>query len=426
MLKQILKQLWTQRRSNVWILLELIVVSVAIWWVIDPLFVIRCNQSIPQGFNYTGIYRITLGELPQKSPHYKAEESDSVNAMINFNRIVDRIKHYPGVEALTVTDYCYPLSEGNSQSSYCCKSNTVNAQNMYYYNIGDYFQVFRYTSTKDHRWQTLAKVETKTNDVFITKDIEKKLFGEKSALGMKLTGDDSTNVYTVAGVLDYVKATSSEQPHPVILLPLKDLNYRQLPNEVQIFLRMKEGMAERPFLEAFKKQMFGELCIGNYYLVQITPFSKIKTDYEYSNGITNTLRIKTGLAIFLLVNMLLGIIGTFWLKCGARRGEIGLRMVLGSTRKELHRFFLIEGWLLTSLAFLIGIIISLQFVYINGFYQSGVNNEAGTPWVNNMFLHFIAVSVIVYLLLLVTVIIGTWLPVSKACRVSPVDVLRDE
>lgn len=426
MLKQILKQLWAQRRSNLWILLELIVVTAAIWWVIDPLYVIRCNQTIPLGFDCTNVYRVTLGELPKKSPHYKAEESDSANAIINFNRIIDRIKHYPGVEALAMTNSFYPLSDSNSNSSYHYNSAEVGAWNRYYYNNEDYFQVFRNTSLTDHSWQSLANTKTKANDIFITKDIETKFFGNKSALGMKLTNHDSTDVYTVVGILDYVKVTASEQPQPMVFFPLIKMDPKLLINDVRIFIRMKENTAEQPFLDAFKKQMFSDLSIGNYYLAQITSYNKIKTDYEYSHGTTNTLRIKIGLCVFFLINMLLGIIGTFWLKCRARRGEIGLRMVLGSTRKELHRFFLIEGWLLTTLAFLIGIIISLQFVYINGFYQSGVNNEAGTPLVNNMFLHFIAVSAIVYLLLLVTVIIGTWLPVSKACRVSPVDVLRDE
>ena len=426
MFKQILKQLWAQRRSNSWILLELIVVTAAIWWVIDPLYVIRCNQTIPQGFDCTDVYRITLGELPKKSPAYKAEESDSVNALVNFNRIVDRIKQYPGVEASVVIRYYYPFSDSNSSSSYHYKSIEANAWNMGYYSAGDYFQVFRYTSAADHSWQNLAKIKINANDVFITKDIEKKMFGNKSALGKKLTGDDSTNVYTVVGVLDYVKLISSGQPQPIIISPEMKMNQTSSINEVKIFIRMKKGTAEKPFLEAFKKQMFSDLSIGNYYLTEINSYDRIKTDYEYSRGITNILRIKTGLCIFFLVNILLGVVGTFWLKCRARRDEIGLRMVLGSTREELHKFFITEGWLLTTLAFIIGIIINLQFIYFNGFYQTDQNNETGIPWVNNACIHFAAVSLIVYVLLLVTVLLATWLPVSAACKVSPVDVLRDE
>lgn len=425
MLKQILKQLWTQRRANGWILLELVVISIVIWWVVDPLFVIRSNQSIPQGFDCSDVYRLTLGELPKKSPLYKAEESDSVNAITNFNRIVDRVKQYPGVEAVAVTNNCYPWSGGSTMDSYYHDSVEVNIQNMYYLNIGNYFQVFRYTSATDHRWQTLAKVETKANDIFITRDAEKKLCGNKSALGITLTGDDSVK-YTVARVIDNVKIISSEPPHRVALLPQTKLDPEWLPNTIQIFFRMRERTQENPFLSTFKKQMFSELHAGNYYVEQITPYSKIRQDYEYSHGVTNLIRLKMGLAIFFLINMLFGVIGTFWLKCGARRGEIGLRMAMGSTRNGLRRLFIAEGWLLTTFATIIGLIIVFQFVYVNGFYQSDVNSTTGALWVNNAALHFLSVSGIVYLLLLITVTIGTWFPVSNASKISPVDALRDE
>lgn len=60
MLHQIIKLLWNSRRHNLWIMLELIVIAIVSWAVIDPLFVLNYNQSIPDGFEPDGLYRLEL------------------------------------------------------------------------------------------------------------------------------------------------------------------------------------------------------------------------------------------------------------------------------------------------------------------------------------------------------------------------------
>ena len=47
-------------------------------------------------------------------------------------------------------------------------------------------------------------------------------------------------------------------------------------------------------------------------------------------------------------------------------------------------------------------------------------------WINHFGQHFIIVSAIVYLIIIVAVIIGTLIPAVKAASVNPVDALRDE
>lgn len=50
----IFRNLWNSRKRNVWILLELIVIAIVCWMVIDPLFVIFYNKSIPDGYEADG------------------------------------------------------------------------------------------------------------------------------------------------------------------------------------------------------------------------------------------------------------------------------------------------------------------------------------------------------------------------------------
>ena len=49
MLKLILKNLWARRRRNVWLLAELILVSIVTWIILDPVIVTTYDRSIPLG-----------------------------------------------------------------------------------------------------------------------------------------------------------------------------------------------------------------------------------------------------------------------------------------------------------------------------------------------------------------------------------------
>ena len=51
MLQQIMNMLWNSRRHNLWIMLELVVITIVSWAVLDPLFVLTYNQSIPNGYD---------------------------------------------------------------------------------------------------------------------------------------------------------------------------------------------------------------------------------------------------------------------------------------------------------------------------------------------------------------------------------------
>ena len=47
MFGQIIRYLWNCRRHNLWIMIELIVITIVSWMVIDPLFEQNKNPGIP-------------------------------------------------------------------------------------------------------------------------------------------------------------------------------------------------------------------------------------------------------------------------------------------------------------------------------------------------------------------------------------------
>ena len=67
MKRKLLRQIANEWKSNVWLALELLIVSVVMWYVIDSLFVSYSIYNEPRGFNTDHCYLIEIGELNDRS-----------------------------------------------------------------------------------------------------------------------------------------------------------------------------------------------------------------------------------------------------------------------------------------------------------------------------------------------------------------------
>ena len=68
MYKMILKQLWNERKGNLFIWLEMLVVSIFLWYAADALFVMYRLYSQPFGFNIEHTYRCEFRRDPGGKP----------------------------------------------------------------------------------------------------------------------------------------------------------------------------------------------------------------------------------------------------------------------------------------------------------------------------------------------------------------------
>ena len=70
MLRMIFIQLWNERKSNVLIFLELVVVSVFLWYASDALYVQYRSFVRPLGFDISNVYHVQLATVPVSSADY--------------------------------------------------------------------------------------------------------------------------------------------------------------------------------------------------------------------------------------------------------------------------------------------------------------------------------------------------------------------
>lgn len=133
-------------------------------------------------------------------------------------------------------------------------------------------------------------------------------------------------------------------------------------------------------------------------------------------GVKSELQNQIAVMGFLLFNIFLGIIGTFWFRTEQRKGEMGLRIALGSTRFSLKGIMIAELLLLTLIAIPVLLICFNLHVseLTKGFYM------------DYTIARFVAGFFITYLVMAVMIILGIWYPAHQMARLEPADALRYE
>ena len=181
------------------------------------------------------------------------------------------------------------------------------------------------------------------------------------------------------------------------------------------------------FLHDFKPWMLREMRVGNLYARDLQSYDDLIADSEFYSS-TSLYRRNLSVAMFFLINLCLGVIGTFWLQTRTRREEIGVMLSYGATPHNIRLLLLGEGAVLTTIATFIGCIIYMQYGLSEGLHEvsSYINTMTQPCWIDNFGQHFFIVSFIIYLILLVVVLVGIYIPARKISAISPTDALRDE
>lgn len=189
------------------------------------------------------------------------------------------------------------------------------------------------------------------------------------------------------------------------------------------FIRIDPAVAGPRFADTFREKMSRELRVGNFYLKRLTSYDRIKADTDYSFGVTYDYRVRMVLMAFLGLNILLCVMGTFWYRVRMRRGEIGLRMAIGSPREEIRSQMAREGICLLLMATPLALLIEAQFVMV-GFLDIPKGTLPEHYWPVILPLRFLLVNILTWILLAIVILLAVWLPASKAAEMEPAEALR--
>lgn len=417
MIQHILSLLWNQRKSNAWLWVELILVSVFLWGIVDYLYVTGNNYFSPLGYDISHTYRIALKELSDKSDLYIPETEKTTTLGEDILTIADRIRTYPGIEAVSISSSAMPYSQSDRSRMIFIDTATVHVQ--HYEVDAAFFRVFR-TPIAQEKTASLNREVAEPYVVVVTEDVQKKVAGGfQPGQRLYLNASDSV-AFTIRGISSPIRRHEYTLSYPGCFLLLTDQQIASTEAGGTRWLDLCVRVApeaDRDFASRFRKEMSRQVRVGNVYLMDVQSLSDLRHAFILQLGAENDLRTRLAVAFFLLINIFLGIIGTFWLRTEYRKGEMGLRMALGSTRGGLRTLLVREGLVLLALAALPALLISLNAAYMD------VVNTRLMPFT---WLRFLICQSITLGLIGSMIVMGIWYPARRTASLEPADALHYE
>lgn len=461
MTRLILHQTWNQRRQNLWIWVELAVLSAFLWLAVDPLFTMVCIKNIPCGFErdriclVKPIYGIIHGshETPKKDSGYVAR----------MDFMLTQLQAHPMVEAVCLGNTSeipgginwnggmfYPDFEEAK------KDDGKDWKDQDHYTHAQWFQIPYITGLE--KWTDVPGV-LGLRDAFTGKPAH----GRPDGLAQELTyvsagmarrmygtpyvqdstvyengGEyflpDGSKVYgtlnTIAMVYADIKGRDYETPYPSLFKPEHcDDNWLWPYGAI---VRVKPGVDMDDFRRIVQTEVLSRCITGPIKEFEVTSLEEQMAIEGEAVGANNVVRLQAALSFFGLMCVFLGVSGLFWVRCGERRQDMGVMRAMGATRRKVTLQMLLEAMMLLVAAFVPAMMFVAWYVHGHG-YDTGLARDNYlwkdadmSYWFNRPVEHLTAVTLLTFALMVIICLLATWVPVHRAGRVLPSDALHDE
>ena len=416
--KKLFTQIRNEWRSNLWLALELLVVSVVMWYIIDLLYCRLATYMEPRGFDTEHCYLINMGVLTDKSSDYTPyndahKQSDEVREM------VERLRRRPEVEAVSLSQNSYPYNGSNATEVVRCDTMTSPYWTIRRIATPDFVRVFRYHGTRGETPEQLAEIVERGD--FLASDNLYRKYGVPmtSLVGKKefyLFGD-TVQTHCLGAALQNVRYDDYSQASfcysMVYNMNLLSDGWINADNELCVRVRADR---DRNFMENLKADSEKQFRIGNLYISDIKSFRNIRHSYQkyYASQMRNFF---VGMG-FLLLNIFLGLLGTFWFRTQQRRSEIALHKAMGATDGAVFGRLMSEGLFLLLMVTVPAVIIDIVLAH---FELNSWRNGTTLEWPR---LAFCVAST--FILIAAMIGVGIGIPARRAMKVQPAEALHDE
>jgi putative ABC transport system permease protein len=389
----------TGRRGRLQSLLVVVESAVAVMLLIGAGLLIRSLitlQNVSPGFEAENVLTMRLDLARQKY-----DTSEKMGAF--YEELRRRIASLPGVEAVGLVSEL-PLSGQPNDLPFTIKERpSTNPDERldadYRRTGGDYFRAMHIPLRRGRHF-TDQEVRQNAPVVVITDELARRHFPQEDPLGKHLIvfGEREHEIIGIVGDVRH-RALESD-PWSMMYLPSQGLGWSNLVIRTQVEPLSLAAMVRREIAAIDREQ----------------PVANIKPMTEWVSESAATPRYRTILlglfAALALILAAVGLYGVISYTVAQRTHEIGIRMALGASRRDVVSLVLGQGMKLSLVGSGIGLLLAAVFSRVLGNLLYGVS--ARDPLV------FIGVAA----LLTVVALIAAYLPARRATRVDPLVALR--
>lgn len=412
MTKKLFTQIKNEWLSNLWLALELLVVSVVMWYVVDYLYTRIATYLEPRGFNIEHCYLVELGELTPKSPDYIANRTFE-DTHEDMAEMLDRMRRRPEVEAVSFSQNSYPYNGSNSTGE--VEIDTLQSPGWTIRRLvtPDFVRVFRYQGARGEMPEQLAEM-LERGEFLVSDNLYRKYdrkMTEFIGKEFQLFGD-TTNHFRLGAALQEVRYHDYDQARSSYCVLAKLQRYWV---GLEFCVRVREGQ-DNDFIAKLKADSEAQFRVGNLFISEIRSFKDIRRNYQqaWTNDIRNYVM---GMG-FLLLNIFLGLLGTFWFRTQQRRSEIALHKAHGATNRAIFSRLLNEGILLLAVVTPVALVIDYNLAHLE---LNSWRNGTTLEWDRLLLCQAIS-----FVLIALMITIGIGIPARKAMKIQPAEALHDE
>ena len=413
-----LHMIWARFRNNGWVLAELFLVFIVMWYLCDSLGCMKYTFYRPLGYNIDHVYQLTMitgGE----------SRDTTLTDADKFLGILEKLQKEPTVEAAFLSYWSLPMSGSNADNSLAVQD-TIGLNGRMINATGGYTRVFR--MPEDSK-RPFARMPADENHVMLTEKafnrFKEKLPEFSLDTPMSWYGD-STRVVTQGGMIGNIRQYRYGADAQWFFQRLDEsLIKKEFPDQWgQIVFRVKDAADSPDYRSRFIREVAPRLDTDNMFIADVAPYTEQQLQFEVMNGDTDRVNTQTIVVLFLLVNVFLGLIGTFWVRTRRRRSEIALRIAMGSSKVQIFRLLIGEGLLLLALV----IVPAMIVCYNVGIAEMTVGRtELISTWpVEWSSVRFLLGSIGAWMLIALMVIMGIWFPARQAMNIQPAEALHEE
>lgn len=416
MLRHFFTIIWNNCRANLSLIGGMFVISLTLWYAVDYMYCVWANQNKTLGFDWSHVYRINIGILTEESYQYMSDPEHVKKAGTDWLVFLDRLKQHPDVEAVCVTHMHKHYEWINSSTT--LRADTLSTGVMLRWVTPDYFRVFRVNGADGATPEQLANKANGT-DMMVTENVAETLFPYEKAVGKTIYYEYEEDSVRISGVVENQKYNEYINHR---LAAYSFWNEQDLANvRIQnipwmgVYLRVRPDADKKGFMSTFRKEMRTSLRIGNLFLENMRPMSEIRE--VHLKDPRNELYTYITVIVFVLLNVFLAVLGTFWTRTQQRRPELALRLALGSSKQKISWMLQLEGVFLLTIAYLPVVIVAWNMAVADLISTWPVEFTVG---------RLVSGLLIAYLLLVLVMWISIGYPAYQAMKIEPAEVLHSE
>lgn len=452
------------RRIGVWVLvIELTLVTLAAWFVIDPLVVNYTRTHGERGFEADRYMVMEMTGDRMKLSEFR-EDDDYFEQCYNlFEEITSVIRSMPEVECASLTlDDALPGAPEDSRWKLCSTmEDTTRIYTMAEVLLCPNNRILQ-TMGQEVLYGDLSIEDIEQgnfdlwNEAVISRSAALKFFGTEKAVGKYLIYYGKGYDKDANGEFDFSKPhlvragshNANDIPggmkvRAVVSDILPNCQHNELAacyvfqngslSQTQYTLiRLKEGVNPAQFRKKID-EMAHQLSTDYVNVKQISTLEEIWHKSRY--GTLADMYLNICFAIFLVVNVMLGVGSSFWVLTRKRREEIGVRRSFGASRLRIIMDFVLRGWLLCAIGLALGTAIFFVWrspsdlhitplSYFSEYYLTFADHNV--DWITTPWQHIAVILSLITLLLIVVVTLSTALPAWMTTREKPVEALKEE